>query len=790
MAGENGSDRSFIGRGEAVEALHHRLSDVRAGSGAVTLLVGEAGVGKSTLVAEFLREIRGRGVRVLMGRAPALDDPPPFALLQSAIDSARDDPLLRSDDDPLMGGGGLLIGFVPGMSEADLSAPVGIEARLTEVLAGVEQRDTRAREEVLTEISRRLLELTRHGPTALLLEDIHHADTPSLSAVEFFAKELRNRPLWILATLRPATSLSSSGKARVEQFEEATRAERVILRPMTLVETADYLRRIDPSQALSAQELARRHSETGGNPHLLRQLERHELFRGEPGASEESGESRDVAVDGTEQQILETAAVLGPEFPFDLLLAASHQDEERLTEEIDELVGRGLLYERPGELLGFPDDRLREQVYARLNEGRRRFLHRRAGEALEAAGTEDASRIYALARHFYLGREAQRSVQYNRRAAEIAERALTPEAAWEYFSHAIDSQRAASAPDLDVEAELVLGWARVTEELGVLQDAEEILRDFLDRTQGGTPLAPARRATLEVFLARVLTSQGNLPAAAEIAGRVLGAPGLDDEWLVRVGALHHLGMVRYYEGRYAEALAHHTEEIELARRIGNPLILARAQIWRVANLAMLGQTEQAIAEAREVTAARDQLGSVRESAQAHLFLGDILADARSPPADRAEAIGEYAKVIRFAELAKDPRRLGWALYKTTELLREAGKLDEAAETVRSACHVLDQVGDHVGLSVSIKVRGQIAMDRGDLDRADADLREALRLLQGTHHMTEEIDVVLRLTQLCLARGDREEAQHHAAELEEMELPRIRPDLVAEFDAVQQALSPA
>ena len=239
-------------------------------------------------------------------------------------------------------------------------------------------------------------------------------------------------------------------------------------------------------------------------------------------------------------------------------------------------------------------------------------------------------------------------------------------------------------------------------------------------------------------------------------------------------------MVCYYEGRYAEALAHHAAEIELARRIGNPLVLAHAQIWRVANLAMLGRTEQAIAEAREVTAARDRLGSVRESAQAHLFLGDILADVRSPPADRAEAIGEYAKAIRFAELAKDPRRLGWALYKTTKLLREAGQLDEAAEKVRSACHVLGQVGDHVGLSVSIKVRGQIAMDRGDLNGADADLHEARRLLRGTNHRTEEIDVVLRLAQLCLARGNRETAQHHVAELEEMELGRIRPDLVVEF----------
>ena len=785
MADAPQTGRSFIGRGDAVEALHRRLDDLRVGSGSLTLLVGDAGVGKSALIDAFVREIRASQVRVLVGRSPPLDDPPPFSLLQSAIESAEDDPLVQTDSDPRLGGDRMLIGFAPGLGPATFPAPVGIEARLLEALSAGESRRGGAQERALSAITDRFLEYTRHGPTVLILEDLHRADRSSIAAVEFFARELSNRPLWILATARPAPSLSSTGRAQLESFQRATAAEEIRLRPMTLSEAGEFLRQRHPSPPLSSEELERRFSESGGNPYLLQQLD---AARPAPGAGGLGTEPAGAGLDAESQEALDLASVLGPEFPFALLLEASGQDEERLAEEVDRLVGRGLLFEHPGELLEFSQDRLREEVYNYLSERRRRILHRRAGKALEAMGHADPSRVFALARHFYLGREGGKSVQYNRIAAEIAERSLAPEAAWDHFSRAIESQREMNPDDLNAESELVLGLARITEELGVLKESEEILREFLERNRDDARLSASRRAALEIFLARVLTDRGALPEAAELAHEILETPGLDGEALIQIGAHHQLGIALYYGGRYPEALEHHTREIEIARTVANPLVLARARAWRIAALAMLGETRQAIAEARELTDARDRLGSVRESAQAHLFLGDILADARSPSTDRHDAIGEFGKAIEFAEKAKDPRRVGWALYKTTELLREEGRLDEASERVERACRILGEMGDRVGLSVSRKVRGQIAMDRGDLDRAEADLAEALRLLEGTSHTTEQIDVLLRLGQLSARRGERELAERRVRELGELDLARVRPDLVEEFEDLRSAAS--
>ncbi|MGP8078787.1 MAG: ATP-binding protein [Thermoplasmata archaeon] len=784
MSGAAGSGRPFVGRVETVEALNRRFADARAGTGGVTLLLGDTGVGKSTLVASLVRDARARGIRVLTGRAAAVDAPPPFSLVQSAIESARDDPVLRSDENPALGGDQYLIGFALRLGETDLPVPVGLEERLLEVLGGTGDRGRMSPDRVLTGISERFLEFTRHGPTVIVLDDLDRADDSSLAAVEFFANELKDRPLWILATGRPYATLSELRRVRLEKFEAATRAQRIALRTMSSGEVADYLRMDDPSREFSPGEVARRHSETGGNPLLLRQLDRRISSGGEGRIRSGSNLPR---LDEEAQRTLDVASVLGPEFPFDLLLRATGDDEERLTEVVGYLVGRGLLYERPGEIYEFPEDRLREEAYGQITELRRRLLHRRAGEALEAMGSPNRTRIYALGRHFYLGRVGGKSVQYNRVAAEIAERALAPEVAREHLSRALESQRDLRRDDHDAESELVLDLARVNEELGRLEEAEEILRQFLDREKNDPHLSPHRRATLEIFLGRVLVDRGDLPAASELAQKILGASGLEDQLLVRVGAHHLLGQSLYYDGRYPEALAHHGEEVRLAQEVGDPHVLARGRVWRVASLAMMGQTEEAIAEAREVTAARDEWGSARESAQAHLFFGDILADARSPPAEREEAIGEYAKAIQFAEKVQDPRRVGWALYKTSELLREKGRLEEASERVRQACDIFGRIGDKVGLSVSIKVRGQIEMDRGSFDLAEADLLEAQRLLRGLNHTLEEIDVLLRLAQLSRARGDRAGAERLVAELERQNLRKARPDLEKELDQLQRAL---
>ncbi len=792
MAVDSG-DRPFVGRVEAVEALHRRFEDARAGSGGVTLLVGDTGVGKSRLVADLVRDIRSRGVRVLEGRAPPVDAPPPFALIRSALEQARDTGGVDDAGAEMFPGApgpeGFLIGFAPRLDDAATAAPVRIEDRLLAALGEAEERREVRGDPLWSGITEQFLAFTRRGPTVLVLEDLHRADESSLAALEFLARQLQNRPLWILGTVRPFGVLPASRRGRLETFESSTQARRIVLRALTSGEVAEYLRGREPQRSFSPEEIARRYSESGGNPLLLEQLDR---LSGGAGPRQPSGDERAPpelpVLDEAEERTLAVASVLGPELSFGLLLRASGEDEERLAETVDRLVGRAVLLERPGELLLFPDERVREAVYGQLTESRRRLLHRHAGEALEAMGSADIDTIYALARHFHLGKVDEKSLQYNRAAAEIADRAYSPAVAREHLERALESLRRLRPDDWETETDLVLELARQVDHAGELQAAEELLRKHLGRKGLKARLPAPVVALLEVYLARIQTDRGEWRAAEESTRPMLADAALAAHPQVLLGVHHLRGEALYYQGRYPEALQEHTEELRLARSLGNERATALGQERRANVLAMLGRSDEALTEARAAALTLERLGDMREAAHAHLFIGVVLSGMRSPTPRWEESIGEFEASIRLAERARDQRRVGWALFNTADILRDAGELDQAAEKNARSREILERIGDRFGLVQSMIIQGKISLDRGEYDRAEADLLDAYRLVRELKAPADEVDVVLRLAQLSYARGDRASARRRVQELDRQNLPALRPDVADDFERLKKALA--
>ncbi|HTP56636.1 MAG TPA: AAA family ATPase [Thermoplasmata archaeon] len=783
MAADVGS-RPFVGRIETVEALHRRFEDARAGTGGVTLVVGDTGVGKSTLVRDLVREMRARGARVLEGRAPAVDAPPPFALLRSALEGAPPEEAPAPD---AIGSDGVLIGFAPRLDDLGPHPPLRIEHRLLEVLGEADDRGAGLQDPLWSAIAEQFGVLVRRGPLVLVLEDLHRADDRSLEAVEFLAHQFQDRPLWILATVRPYPALPPGRRNRLEALERSTEARRIVLRSLNSGEVADFLHHREPDRTFSDEEIARRYSETGGNPLLLEQIDRR-LRRAEDAAAAPGGGASAPLAEG-EERALAVAAVFGPEVPFAVLLRASGEEEERLAEAVDGLVGRGLLLERPGEVLTFADERAREDLYGRLTASRKRLLHRRVAEAIEERGVADIGTIYALARHYYLGKVDEKALRYNRTAAEIAERSSSPEAAREHLERALESFRRLTPDDWSGETELVLSLAQQLGHTGELKAAEALLRQHLARKGLAKRLPPEIVALLELYLARIQTDRGDWKVAERTTDRLLRSVDLSGHPLVLVG-LHRLrGEALYYLGRYPEALAEHSEELRLARAAGNERAAELGRSRRANVLAMMGRSAEALDEGRAAAAALEQLGDLREAAHARMFVGVVISGDRSPHRRVDEAVAELDEAVRLAERAHDLRRLGWALFNLADLLHEAGRYELAVERNARSREILERIGDRFGLVQSMIVAGKIALDRGEYDRAEADLLEAYRLVRELKAPADEVDVVLRLAQLSYARGDRASARRRVRELERQNLPALRPDVAEEFERLKRALAP-
>ncbi|MCI4360879.1 MAG: AAA family ATPase, partial [Thermoplasmata archaeon] len=339
MPGATGAERPFIGRPEAVDALRRRSDAARGGRGGLTLIEGEAGVGKTTLVDGLIRDARSKGLRVLSARAPSLENPPPFHLIREALGSRR-----------------------PGSDEPVRSLPP-LAVIPTALRGGGEDGEGRGAEAWRdSELASDLLSEGEDAPTVVVLEDVHLADEGSLATLSILAPQLLTHPLWVVLTRLPLAGLPGPRRARLETIERTGDAETVVLRPFSLAEATEFVRSVDRSVEVRDEEVTRWYSQSGGNPLFLEQLARRRRgVRPEPPARprrspEEFAEFLAAQVAGLtaeQDRVLAVASILGREFPFALLLRASGDDEEALAELVQELVARGLLRERPEEILEF-----------------------------------------------------------------------------------------------------------------------------------------------------------------------------------------------------------------------------------------------------------------------------------------------------------------------------------------------------------------------------------------------------------------------------------------------------
>ncbi|MCI4328659.1 MAG: ATP-binding protein, partial [Thermoplasmata archaeon] len=95
----SGVDRPFVGRLEVLDSLRRRRDLARDGRGGVTLVEGNAGVGKSTLIEQLAHEAHAKGLRVVLTRTPSLESPPPLQLFRSVIAQAKTAGAESDEDD-------------------------------------------------------------------------------------------------------------------------------------------------------------------------------------------------------------------------------------------------------------------------------------------------------------------------------------------------------------------------------------------------------------------------------------------------------------------------------------------------------------------------------------------------------------------------------------------------------------------------------------------------------------------------------------------------------------------
>jgi len=328
---------------------------------AIAMLAGEPGIGKTRLVQELLRSL-SPDTTALVGQAEPGSLGRPFELLLSALEG-RD-----------------------GVDPADL-------ALLTD--------SSRTQVERLR-TGLQILAATATGPTVIIFEDLHWADSESIALFERIPELEGDRLL--VGTYRPAEVVRRNPVAGLlDRLEHRYAVYHVRLERLDLAETSAFLsaatKKPPPYRAAVAL-----HNRTGGNPFFLEEL----LRTGDdlddlceqplPWNLAETLRRNMEDLDPELQRLLEAASVLGNRIPFDLLAAVTGKSEGDLIAAMRELVARGVLVESGEDEFTFRHALLREAIGERLLGRERRRLHEAALTALRASGDADWALVAKHAR--------------------------------------------------------------------------------------------------------------------------------------------------------------------------------------------------------------------------------------------------------------------------------------------------------------------------------------------------------------------------------------------------------
>jgi len=746
----------FVGREPELEQL--RSAWARAaqapGRGGLVLIGGEAGVGKTRLLAELARQAEDGGARVLSGvTTPA--EPVPHQAVAAALRSAL--PLLAA----LEIGPMWLAAIAALIPELRARRP---DLPLLPPLAA-EREQTRLFEAV----ARALAGLARPRPVLLILEDLHEAGSATMALLEFLARRAPQHALLIVADYRDEqTSRAHPLRDLRRRLQREDLVSVIALGRLSPAAVGMLVARVPGLASLADDLPARLYAESEGNPLFLGERIRDLLETDQAGLSPRpltveaiiTGRLRRLSEQG--QSLAAIAAVAGLAFDVELVAQVAGWGEDQVQRSLGELLDHQLLREIGGRQradYAFTHHLIQSVIYAGIPEDDRRRRHRRVAQIMEELYPARLDEIAAeLALHFERGQALEPAARYFLRAAQHA---LAVSAADEALAHVTRGLELAA--DGRVRFDLLALAETLHAHRG--QRAEQrttlALLDLAARALGD-PERICEVLLRQIHLARAV---GERAAEAELIA-ALSALAATPRWqaeALQAAAAHALLLSQFdqaralaeqalalweslaqaagqvecdtllaeaavHQGQFGQAQAWLSRATALAGSQANPSLVI--QTLRSAAIAAMVQVEPVAAQrlAQQMLELCRATGDRVGEADAHARL----ASAATRAFQVAEARQHYAQAEELFRQVGDRKGQAATAVNAAMLLANLGHYTEAQAQDRRAATLFADLDDVRGQAVSAINLAWHATLQGDYAAARDSASRALDLAQAMH----------------------------------------------------------
>jgi len=687
----------FVGREKEHAALIEAWEGAHHSKGQLTLVAGEAGIGKTQLLEEVLRYTETQGATVLRGHCYEFGGSVPYQPIAEALRSYLHEEQLSLSPIWLSE----LARLLPDLHERHPGLP---EAQRTTGDA--------ARQRLFEAVARLLASICeKQSALNLFLDDLHWADQATLDLLHYLVRHLTDAPIWLVGTYRPEEVNLSHSLTRLRQgLSRDHRVVHLTLAPLSSAsvraaaqalvgeqegsDLGDFLQResegnafilvetistLEEEDALVASDIRFQHDE---------EKQPTWIWTGKPSTKtlplsvqdiilQRVGRLSDVA-----QQLLTLAAVVGQ--PFDAaLLQAADLNADRVEDYMSEWLDRHIVCSQPSASsvqYDFSHDKIRAVVYQTTEPEKRQQLHYRVGKALEQ-------------RHAERVEEHAASLAYHFERAGDVEKALT------YLPLAADHAAAVYANDQAL--------------------------DYYQRALTLCPTSDRRCWRILLQQADILTLIGEYNNAIEACQQVIDSGSAD--WQARAYGM--LAQVYRIQRRYAAARRCIDESRRLTQ-IASRMQGIETPIQRARTLQTLGEIEREqtnLARAQELFEAALTIYQETEDTQglAHCYkgLGDILSSRGS----YRQARERYEQAVEIYEKLEDKQNAGVCLRCMGMASWRLREYAAARQAVLKGLEICQAIGDRHGEAAALNSLGLLAIVQEDHDETQRRLHASIKI---------------------------------------------------------------